>query len=84
MTVKDSGYYFPGEFKATETLFKEVFLAFLAVLTSKDLFSYSIKQKNTIKRKLQILTQYNRLTPLEKSNMATPTTGLYKRSVRPF
>ena len=46
MTVKDSGYYFPGEFKATETLFKEVFLAFLAVLTSKDLFSYSIKQKN--------------------------------------
>ena len=45
MTVKDSGYYFPGEFKATETLFKEVFLAFLAVLTSKDLFSYSIKPK---------------------------------------
>ena len=43
MTVKDSGYYFPGEFKATETLYKEVFLAFLAVLTSKDLFSYSIK-----------------------------------------
>ena len=54
MTVKDSGYYFPGEFKATETLFKEVFLAFLAVLTSKDLFSYSIKpppKNTTIKKK---------------------------------
>ena len=84
MTVKDSGYYFPGEFKATETLFKEVFLAFLAVLTSKDFFSYSIKTKKKSTRKLQILTQYNRLTPLEKSNMANPTTGLYKRSVRPF
>ena len=48
MTVKDSGYYFPGEFKATETLFKEVFLAFLALLTSKDLFSYSIKPKKKI------------------------------------
>ena len=67
MTVKDSGYYFPGEFKATETLFKEVFLAFLAVLTSKDLFSYSIKpQKNISKRKLQILTRYNRLTSSKK------------------
>ena len=50
MTVKDSGYYFPGEFKATETLFKEVFLAFLAVLTSKDLFSYSIKPKKNNQR----------------------------------
>ena len=45
MTVKDGGYYFPGEYKATETLYKEVFLAFLAVLTSKDLFYYSIKPK---------------------------------------
>ena len=45
MTVKDGRYYFPGEYKATETLYKEVFLAFLAVLTSKDLFSYSIKPK---------------------------------------
>ena len=54
MTVKDGRYYFPGEYKATETLYKEVFLAFLAVLTSKDLFSYSIKPKKrttTIKKK---------------------------------
>ena len=53
MTVKDSGYYFPGEFKATETLYKEVFLAFLAVLTSKDLFSYSIKPKTKMKNNNQ-------------------------------
>ena len=45
MTVKDRGYYFPGEYKATKTPYKEVFLAFLAVLTSKDLFSYSTKPK---------------------------------------
>ena len=53
MTVKDSGYYFPGEYKATKTAYKEVFLAFLAVLTSKDFFSYSVKpkKKKTIKKK---------------------------------
>ena len=45
MTVKDSGYYFTGEYKATETIYKEVFLAFLAVLLSKDLFSYSTQLK---------------------------------------
>ena len=53
MTRKDSGYYFPGEYRATETLYKEIFLVFLAVLTSKDLFSNSIKpkKKKTIKKK---------------------------------
>ena len=85
MTVKDSGYYFTGEYKATETIYKEVFLAFLAVLLSKDLFSYSTQlKKKQSKRKLQILTQDNGLTPLEISNMATPTNGLCKRSVRPI
>ena len=83
------GIIFPASLKRLKLFRKRFFPAFLAVLTSKDLFSYSIKQKKhqqqqQSKRKLQILTQYNGLTPLEKSNMATPTTGLYKRSVRPF
>ena len=42
------------------------------------------QQQQQSKRKLQILTQYNGLTLLKKSNMATPTTGLYQRSARPF
>ena len=51
MTNKDSGYHdFPSEYKATETLYKEIFLAFLAVLRSKDLFSYSINPKKTNKQ----------------------------------
>ena len=75
MTVKDSGYHdFPSEDKATETLYKEIFLAFLAVLRSKDLFYYSINPPKN----------YNGLTPSEKCNMATTTTGLYQRSVRLF
>ena len=72
------GIIFRASLKRLQLFRKKFFLAFLAVLTSKDLFSYSIKQKNTnnnkSKRKLQILTQYNGLTPLEKSNMATTTT----------
>ena len=85
MTVKDSGYYFPGEFKATETLQKEIFSGLFSSLNIERLVFLLYKAKNKkSKRKLQILTQYNRLTPLEKSNMANPTTGLYKRSVRPF
>ena len=89
MTVKDSGYYFPGEYKAKGTLYKEVFSGLFSSLNIERLvfLLYKAKkhqQQQQSKRKLQILTQYNGLTPLEKSNMANPTTGLYKRSIRPF
>ena len=66
MTVKDSGYYFPGEYKATKTLSKEVFSNLFSSLNIERLFLTLLSQKKKNKRKLQILTQYNRLTPSKK------------------
>ena len=60
MTVKDSGYYFTGKYKATETIYKEVFPRLFSSLTIERLvfLLYSAKKKQS-KRKLQILTQDN-------------------------
>ena len=51
MTVKDSGYYFPGEYKATETIYKEVFPRLFSSLTIERLvfLLYSAKKKNNKK-----------------------------------
>ena len=38
MTVKDSGCYFPGEYKATKTLYKEVFSGLLSSLNIERLY----------------------------------------------
>ena len=37
MTVKDGGYYFPGEYKATETLYEEVFSGLFSSLNIERL-----------------------------------------------
>ena len=48
MTVKDSGYYFPGEFKATETLKKEVFSGLFSSLNIERLVFLLYKAKKKI------------------------------------
>jgi len=37
MTIKDSGYYFPGEYKVTETLYKQVFSGLFSSRNSERL-----------------------------------------------
>ena len=41
MTVKDGGYYFPGEYKANETPYKEVFSGLFSSLRKKKMDSQS-------------------------------------------
>ena len=51
MTVKDSGYYFPGEYKATKTLLKEVFSSLFSSLNIERLFLTLLSQKKKKQKK---------------------------------